>query len=655
MTAPQRQKALEVFGSEANSQEAIAKTHQPCISLFRWCACIGAFVTHTERLIAAPSVSASVAPSTAEPGTTPLPSDRADRVEEAAAAPGEAEPGFVVEPELSQLSSSQLKSVQELKVLKPGVGMVVFHGTTDCTDLDVARDIVLKRGYVLVYPDQKKKPPPGHGLNKHATVTMYQCFPPGEPLRALSEEAVAEYKDKIRRMTEENSACTFIDYDCQTGRWSLTPRPTPTLSPRGSPVPPLQFTPRRASAKSIAANELLQSEKRLAERKAQLRHETFRAVQTADVAEQTWTRHLGGKMREGSEPLGSWRGCWNWIGSVPLESSYVPPEETEELPAVSASIPTIPPVRLLKAPAEPEPEEVVAGPAPQVEEVAGTAAAAPPEGVFQSSEQSNLSAVLKIIEAVAVLLGDTDGTAVNVQEVLTDSLPQKLASFDPGSITASQRSKVKSLLKLPDVQPDAVASICHHCASLSQWCECVMAFLRADLAEEEARSAARRSARRSEKQDRLFAHIQVIQVFGKSDSSLRPQLVTFPDLSQLSAAELKAVRELTVSRPDVGSVIFHGLTDCSDLQVERDIVLQKGFILVYPDPVKKPQPGCGLNKPATVTMYNCFPPGELLMEDPLVREDYKEKIRLMTEENRTCKFLDYDCQRGIWQFEVNRF
>lgn len=37
-------------------------------------------------------------------------------------------------------------------------------------------------------------------------------------------------------------------------------------------------------------------------------------TETADVAEQTWTRHLGGKMREGSEPLGSWRGCWNWIG-----------------------------------------------------------------------------------------------------------------------------------------------------------------------------------------------------------------------------------------------------------------------------------------------------------------------------------------------------
>lgn len=28
------------------------------------------------------------------------------------------------------------------------------------------------------------------------------------------------YKDKIRRMTEENSACTFLDYDCQTGFWA---------------------------------------------------------------------------------------------------------------------------------------------------------------------------------------------------------------------------------------------------------------------------------------------------------------------------------------------------------------------------------------------------------------------------------------------------
>lgn len=37
---------------------------------------------------------------------------------------------------------------------------------------DLDKDVVLKRGYVLVYPDPARKPPKGSGLNKPATVTM---------------------------------------------------------------------------------------------------------------------------------------------------------------------------------------------------------------------------------------------------------------------------------------------------------------------------------------------------------------------------------------------------------------------------------------------------------------------------------------------------
>ena len=33
----------------------------------------------------------------------------------------------------------------------------------------------------------------------------------------VPQHPAPRYKDKIRRKTEENSACTFIDYDCQTG------------------------------------------------------------------------------------------------------------------------------------------------------------------------------------------------------------------------------------------------------------------------------------------------------------------------------------------------------------------------------------------------------------------------------------------------------
>ena len=61
---------------------------------------------------------------------------------------------------------------------------------------DVERDIVLKRGYVLVYPDPMNKPAVGEGLNKAATVTMYQCFPPGD---LIQDENAAQELGKFAR------------------------------------------------------------------------------------------------------------------------------------------------------------------------------------------------------------------------------------------------------------------------------------------------------------------------------------------------------------------------------------------------------------------------------------------------------------------------
>ena len=57
---------------------------------------------------------------------------------------------------------------------------------------------------------------------KRVWLARYDCFPPGETIKESEAESYKAWtlvsskpcKEKIRQMTEDNSACTFIDYDC---------------------------------------------------------------------------------------------------------------------------------------------------------------------------------------------------------------------------------------------------------------------------------------------------------------------------------------------------------------------------------------------------------------------------------------------------------
>ena len=54
------------------------------------------------------------------------------------------------------------------------------HGETDCRGVDFERAVHLEIGEVIVYPERASRPPMGNGLNKAATVTMYQRWPPND-------------------------------------------------------------------------------------------------------------------------------------------------------------------------------------------------------------------------------------------------------------------------------------------------------------------------------------------------------------------------------------------------------------------------------------------------------------------------------------------
>lgn len=132
-----------------------------------------------------------------------------------------------------------------------------------------------------------------------------------------------------------------------------------------------------------------------------------------------------------------------------------------------------------------------------------------------------------------------------------------------------------------------------------------------------------------------------------------------PSLIGMKPAELRQVSELTVFKEEVGSITFHGTTDCTDLDIVHAVHFGVGQVQVYTDPKSRPAVGQGLNKPATVTMYQCWPPTSSdqqghLLQDQETRDRYVEKIQKMTEDNRA-KLVDYNCDSGIWRFEVEHF
>jgi nuclear pore complex protein Nup98-Nup96 len=132
-------------------------------------------------------------------------------------------------------------------------------------------------------------------------------------------------------------------------------------------------------------------------------------------------------------------------------------------------------------------------------------------------------------------------------------------------------------------------------------------------------------------------------------------LIVEPDLWSMTETELSCVKELCVAREGVGSVTFHGETDCRGLAplLTKLVVLNAGEVVVYPDQAQKPAPGKGLNKPARIVLHGCLPKTQGF-RDRKSRDRYKRRVRQMTED-KGAEFIDYDCEQGIWTFRVSRF
>lgn len=255
--------------------------------------------------------------------------------------------------------------------------------------------------------------------------------------------------------------------------------------------------------------------------------------------------------------------------------------------------------------------------------------------------------VKHVLEAVSLLLGQHETRWDKLKQLISKpAFYEKLQRLDfQRTITSEQFRKVRDKLANPQFDEEHLKTVCVPVVPLAMWCRAIGVFL--------SKTKYRRSG--PEIRPLAGAGTTTPQQPRSRQASSQAAMQVSPDLSSLSPEELRRVQDLTISCQDVGTITFHGETDCTGLDIESVVRLQIGEVLVYPKAHTKPEIGVGLNKAATVTMFQCWPPaGSRDLEDPAGQEEYRMRIKAMTEEKKA-KFIDYDCNTGVWKFAVDHF
>ncbi|KAM8975297.1 nuclear pore complex protein Nup98-Nup96 isoform 2-T2 [Pelodytes ibericus] len=105
---------------------------------------------------------------------------------------------------------------------RKGYGSIFFEGSINLTNLNLDEIVHIRRKEVIVYMDDKNKPPVGAELNRRAEVTLEEVWPMDKTTRCLikSPERLSEmnYKSKLEIASRKQGA-QFKEYRPESGSW----------------------------------------------------------------------------------------------------------------------------------------------------------------------------------------------------------------------------------------------------------------------------------------------------------------------------------------------------------------------------------------------------------------------------------------------------
>ncbi|XP_069565687.1 nuclear pore complex protein Nup98-Nup96 isoform X1 [Brachyistius frenatus] len=112
--------------------------------------------------------------------------------------------------------------VENFTVGRKGYGSVFFPGEVNLTGLNLDEIVHFRRKEVIVYPDDKNKPPEGEGLNRRAEVTLDGVWPNDKTtcaqIRSPERLTDMNYEARLEKASRKQGA-RFLEYRPETGSW----------------------------------------------------------------------------------------------------------------------------------------------------------------------------------------------------------------------------------------------------------------------------------------------------------------------------------------------------------------------------------------------------------------------------------------------------
>lgn len=134
------------------------------------------------------------------------------------------------------------------------------------------------------------------------------------------------------------------------------------------------------------------------------------------------------------------------------------------------------------------------------------------------------------------------------------------------------------------------------------------------------------------------------------------QLIPSMDtLLRMTKAELMRVKDFTVAKDSVGKVTFVGFTDVRGLDIDKIVLFKEREIVIYPSEDGKPPVGQGLNKPAEITLYRCWPIDKVTNRPTDEPDQVAHFTKLLQKRCKKwgCEFVSYE--NGHWTFRLEHF